>query len=183
MTSRAACRGFRAAAVHRHFRRVHRSARLCVTVIALEKAVFGMTEIAFHDLRRRRDVIPIARLMTAKTFAARKTAAVFRRRMALKTSLVRALRIRNGKIDAAASGFVARRAIGFGVDGVAELDTEASRVCHFLMTAAAVGKIVRAESRFFVVTSRTAICLLRVHRDGDRRHLICSARAVTGRAV
>lgn len=88
VTSRAACRGFRSAAVHRHLRRVHRAAGLCVATAALEKVVFGMTEIAFHDLRRRRDVIPIARLMTAKTFTAGKTAAVFRRRMALKTSLV-----------------------------------------------------------------------------------------------
>lgn len=78
---------------------------------------------------------------------------------------------------------MARRAIGFRVNGVAEFDAEALRARNFLMAAAAVGKIICAESPLFVVAGRAAICLTRVHRHRNRRHFIASQRVVAAIAV
>lgn len=63
-----------------------------------------MAEIAADKLRRWFYIVSSADLMASKTFTARKSAAVvFHRLMALKTSIVRVLPVRNGKADAFAA--------------------------------------------------------------------------------
>lgn len=139
--------------------------------------MFLMIEIASDRLRRRRDVVLASRLMASETFAVRKTAAAFHRRMTLETSIMRGLRIRNRKRRAASALFMTRRAIRFAVNVVAELDAE-SRALHFRVTFAAIAEIRRAESSLPVVAGRTIIVRARMHSDVDLRHRV-SARTVT----
>lgn len=179
VTGRAARAGFRRF-VHGDRRHVHFAARCRVTVIAFEETVFRMAEIAGNKRARRRDVVRSVDLMAGETFAARKTAAAFHRRVALETGFMRRFAVRNGKADAAAARFVTGRAIFFRVVGVIEPDAEAARVRYFYMAFAAIRKIVCAESSLVIVASRAAVRRARVHSD---RNLRAAARAVTVRAV
>lgn len=143
-----------------------------------------MAEIAADKLRRWFYVVSSADLMARKTFTARKSAAVvFHRLMALKTSIVRVLTIRNGKADAFAARFVTGRAILFAVVGVAESDSETDRVRYFLMTFAAIRKSVCAEGFLPVVASRATVRTARMHRNINRRHIISARRTVTALTI
>lgn len=99
VTGRAARRRF-CRVVHDHSRSAHLAVGGVMTTVAIEKSVFRMAEISADDLRRRRNIISAAGLMTGETPAAGKAAGVSGRRMARETGLVRRLGIRNGKVDA-----------------------------------------------------------------------------------
>lgn len=116
-----------------------------------------MAEIPADDLRRRFYVVSSADLMASKTFTVRKSAAAFHRLMALETSIVRVLTVRNRKTDAFAARFMTGRAILFAVIGVAEFDSEINRVCQFLVTFAAIRKSICAECLLPVMASRATV--------------------------
>lgn len=143
-----------------------------------------MAEITADKLRRRFYIVPAANLMASKTFPARKSAAVvFHRLMALETSVMCVLPVRNGKTNAFAARFMAGRTILFAVVGVAESDSETDRVRYFLMTFAAIRKSVCAEGFLPVVASRATVRIARVHRNIDRRHIVSARRTVTALAI
>lgn len=178
VTGRAARAGFRRF-VHGDRRHVHFAARSRMTIIAFEEAVFRVAEIAGNEGAWRRDVVFAVDLMALETFAARKSAAAFHRRMALKTGFMRRFAVRNGKADAAAARLVTGRAIFLRVVGVVEFDAETARIRHFRVAFAAIRKIFRAESSLIIMAGRAAVCLARVHPDFNLR----AARAVAIDAV
>ena len=144
--------------MHDDGRDIHFAAGRRVTVVTVEKAVFRVAEIAGDKRTRRRQIIPAAGLVAGKAFAVCKAAFALHRRMALETGFMRGFAVRDGKVDAAHARFMASRAVGFRVLGVIKFDAEAPHARDFRVASAAVGKIVRAEGSFFVVTGRAAVC-------------------------
>lgn len=87
--------------MHDNGRDIHFAAGRRVAVVAVEKAMFRVAEIAGDKRTRWRQVVPAARLMAGKAFAVRETAFALHRRVALETGFVRGFAVRDGEIDAA----------------------------------------------------------------------------------
>jgi len=70
---------------------------------------------------------------------------------------------------------MARCAISFGVICMIKRHPETSRGAYFLMTLAAIGKLVRTKSLLIVVTGCATVCLTGMHRHRNLRHFIAFA--------
>lgn len=116
--------------------------------------------------------------MTLETFARSEFAAVFIRRMTLKTGGVRRLCIWNSKCRAVSARFMTGRAICFSMQGMIKANAKTSRRADLFVTSPAVVKIRRAESTLIIMTSSAAIGLTRVHPDRNFRHFIARPRRI-----
>lgn len=177
VTCRAAHSRLRSA-VHGDGRERHLAVFGAVTRVAIHESVFRVLEVSADHRGRGLDIVRSARLMTRKTLAGRETAAALHRLMAFEASVVCGIAVRHREINSAPR-IMAGDAVVLCMDRVVEPYADGFRGRCLLVTLPTVRKGICAKRALRIVTGRTRIRLVRMHRDLNGRHSVRALRCMT----